>query len=248
MAARHVFATMGTVVSVHADEPIAPAALRAVEEVFARDDERFSLYRPDSELSRIADGRLALLDASEELRDAYDQAIAWRTRTRGAFTPHRPDGVLDLSGVVKALAIRDAGAALDATGASWTLGCGGDILLRQPAGGIARIGIADPGDRDRMLTVIDVLGSRRAVATSGVSERGEHVWGPRPDFDQVTVVADDILTADVLATAVLAGGQQTCDEVTATMDVDVLAVRRDGEVIATPGIRIASAASEIPSA
>lgn len=246
MTARHVFATMGTVVSVHADEPIAPAALRAVEEVFARDDERFSLYRPDSELSRIAEGTLALLDASEELRDAYDQAIDWRTRTRGAFTPHRPDGVLDLSGIVKALAIRDAGAVLDTTGASWMLGCGGDILLRHRADGAPRIGIADPGDRDGILAAIEVRGPRRAVATSGVSERGEHVWGPRADFDQVTVVADDIVTADVLATAILAGGRETCDEATATMDVDVLALGRDGVLLATPGIR--STAAEVPSA
>ncbi|GAA2077068.1 FAD:protein FMN transferase [Pseudolysinimonas kribbensis] len=240
MTAWHVFSTMGTVVSIHADAPIARHVLREVEGVFAAFDRRFSLYRPDSEISRIADGRLALLAAGAELRNVYELALGWRSATHGAFTPHRPDGVVDLSGVVKALAIRDAGTALDHAGATtWSIGCGGDILTRLSDGAEQTIGIADPADRRRLLTAVAISAPHRAIATSGVSERGEHVWGPRPDFDQVTVLAADIVTADVLATAILAGGQETCDEVTATMPVDVLCVRRDGEVVGTPGARLA---------
>jgi thiamine biosynthesis lipoprotein len=244
MSARHVFVTMGTAVSIHADASIGAAVLDDVERVFARYDERFSLYRAESELSRIAAGVIPLPDASADVRDAYAQAIQWRTVTRGAFTPHRPDGVVDLSGIVKALAIRDAGAVLDAAGSeTWALGCGGDILTRRAPSVPQDIGIVDPGDRDRMLTAIELTGSRRAVATSGVAERGEHVWGARADFAQVTVVADDIVTADVLATAILAGGRETCDELTAALDVDVLAVRRDGDVVASQGVRLAQAAT-----
>ena len=240
MIARRVFATMGTTVSLHADDPVDGRVLAGVEGVFAGYDERFSLYRPDSELSRIADRRLALLDASPELRDAYEQAIHWRMLTRGAFSPHRPDGVVDLSGIVKALAVRDAGEVLDAAGiGAWSIGCGGDVLVRHGREGRASIGVADPAERGRLLTAVEMVAPRRAIATSGVSERGEHVWGSRADFDQVTVLADDIVTADVLATAILAGGQETCDETAATVDCDVLAVRRDGEVIGTSGVRLA---------
>ncbi|MGO7984194.1 hypothetical protein ACC691_40895, partial [Rhizobium johnstonii] len=46
-------------------------------EAFERTDRLFSLYREDSELSRIADGRLAMTRASEEVRDAYAAAVAW---------------------------------------------------------------------------------------------------------------------------------------------------------------------------
>ena len=79
-------------------------AASEVEGVFDELDRRFSLYRDDSELNRIAARQLRLVDASEELREAYATAIAWRRETRGVFTPHRPDGVIDLSGVVKAMA------------------------------------------------------------------------------------------------------------------------------------------------
>ena len=55
----------------------------------------------------------------------------------------------------------------------------------------------------------------------------------------MTVLADDIVTADVLATAILAGGRETCDLVTREFSCDVLAIDVAGDMVATPGIRIA---------
>ena len=54
-------------------------------------------------------------------------------------------------------------------------------------------------------------------------------------FVQVSVAADDIVTADVLATAIVAGGEAALDELSSREPVDVLAVRRDGTMAATPG-------------
>jgi FAD:protein FMN transferase len=219
----HVFETMGTVVSI---EP--PLRAPEIEAIFADYDARFSLYRPESELSRIADGSLSLIDASAEVRDAYARALEWRSLTAGAFTPHRPDGVIDLSGIVKALAMQAAGRLL-ADGGDCTLNAGGDVLT---ARGPATIGITDPLDRTQLLTSIRLGGSRRAVATSGTAERGEHIWG-RGGFAQVTVVANDIVTADVLATAIVAGGVETLNAATAAWDIDVLAIDRNGSIFAT---------------
>ncbi|QKS21748.1 FAD:protein FMN transferase [Curtobacterium sp. Csp1] len=175
------------------------------------------------------------------MRDTYALALEWRERTHGAFTPHRPDRVLDLSGVVKALAIRDAGAVLDracrAGSAAWMLAAGGDVLARGTCGDDPwQVGIVDPLDRERVVGVVPLGDDRRAVATSGTAERGEHVWRRAdPVFRQVTVVAPDVVTADVLATAVLAGDEQDLAAVTADGSVDVLAFGVDGCVWATPG-------------
>jgi len=232
----YVFETMGTVVSI---EP----SLRVpeVEGVFARLDERFSLYRADSELSRIASGSLALVDSSDEVRTAYERALEWRALTRGAFTPHRPDGTIDLSGIVKALAMDEAGSLL-ADGGDWILNAGGDVLT---SGRSATVGITDPKDRTRLLTSVKLGADRRAVATSGSSERGDHIWG-RGGFAQVTVVANEIVTADVLATAIVAGGVETLNLATGGWDIDVLAIDRSGNLFATPGFTaaIACAAAE----
>ncbi len=51
---------MGTTVSIDVRPPLVPpAALEAAVAWFHDVDRRFSLYRPDSELSRLADGTLA---------------------------------------------------------------------------------------------------------------------------------------------------------------------------------------------
>ncbi len=242
----HVFDTMGTTVSIRFAGP-APSGevLRAVEETFAGFDHRFSLYRDGSELSRVARGELALHHASSILRDCYAEAMTWSHSTAGAFTPHRPDGVLDLSGLVKADAIAAAGRILDADGSpSWMLNAGGDILVRGTIDGMPwRLGIVDPDARGTLLCSVALDGARRALATSGTAERGEHVWRrPAPatggrTYRQVSVVADDIVTADVLATAVLAGGPERCGDVLDRFDVDVLLVDDRGEITASPGFR-----------
>ena len=249
------FATMGTIVSLrlgaadsqHDAQALADAAQR-VETVFQRWDERFSLYREDSELSRIARGDIRLTEASESLRDCYALALDWRDRTQGVFTPHRADGVIDLSGVVKALAIAEAGTALTASGlTNWSINAGGDVLV---SGALVRgdsmhpesvVAIVDPFDRGELIASVPLRYPLCAVTTSGSAERGEHIWtalnGEPSPFCQVSVFAVDIVTADVLATAIVAGGEATLNEMTARFAVEVLAVLRDGQLLATPGLR-----------
>lgn len=234
----HVFPTMGTMVSIRFADGLPDDVLLAeVEREFERFDDRFSLYRPDSELSQVARGELALTGTTELLRDAYARAVDWRARTNDAFTPHRPDGIIDLSGLVKADAIEAAGSLLLAAGESnWVVNAGGDILssgcVDESAWGV---GIADPDDRSALLATVKLSEGRRAMATSGTAERGEHVW--RSDrssrYRQVTVLAADIVTVDVLSTAILAGGEPARDDALARFDIDLLTVDQDGELTAT---------------
>ena len=260
MAAR-AFPAMGTMVSLRLDgargavgagragtheatDEATDAALAAVTRSFARWEARCSLFDEDSELSRVGSGELALTDASEELRGAYELALHWRSSTGGEFTPHRGDGVIDLNGVVKALAIAEAGTALEDLGhRSWGVDAGGDVLVSAlgPGGAPWRVGIVDPGDRRRLVGAVDLASDerRRAVATSGSAERGDHIWtragDDRSPFLQVSVAAADIVTADVLATAIVAGGRPALDEFAARFDIDVLAVLHHGLLLATPG-------------
>ena len=245
---RHVFTTMGTVASLHVERELPRGVLDEVEAVVDRWDRTFSLYRADSPLSAIAAGRVDLVDAPAAVREEYARAVSWRAATAGRFTPHRPDGVLDLSGTVKAAAIAEAVEVLERAGATGMLGVGGDVsLLGAPRGPV--IGVVDPDDRRRLLTALTLAGSRRAVATSGSAERGDHIWSAAgsTDIRQATVVADDIVTADVLATAIVAAGTAELDELTTAFDIDVLVVSATG-LLATPGIAAAASASRRRSA
>lgn len=245
MSARFVFPTMGTVVSLATRDQLPRATQDAVLAAFHEHDARFSLGRDDSEASRFSRRELRLNRASPAFRAVYDEAIRWRFVTAGAFTPRRPDGAVDLSGLVKALAIAAAAAELDARGHhDWCLNAGGDVLVggRGPDGGAWHAGVVDPGDRRALLAGVDLSGRRRALATSGTAERGEHVWrlGADDRFRQVSVLAPDIVTADVWATAVLAGGLDALQRAAALPDVDVLACGASGEVWSTPAFRSAA--------
>lgn len=247
---RLAFETMGTVVSVvaGAGSRLDEATCAAVRATFDALDDRFSLHKPSSEATAVARGTLAVEHASEEFRRAHALASRWEQETRGAFTATAPDGHLDLSGVVKAMAIEAAGAALDAAGvADWAIGCGGDVLVRGREGGPATagrpgptpwvVGIVDPADRTRLASQHTATAALPAVATSGSAERGEHIWrtDARATYTQVTVAGPDIVTADALATAIVAGGPDTFGLVTARHRVEVLAWRADGTPQATRG-------------
>ena len=240
-----VFDTMGTTVSVVLGGRSTPGlideAVRQVTEIFRAADERYSLYRPESELSRLSRGELMLPDASWDLRQMYDLAIAWRTRTNGAFTPHQGDGTTDLSGVVKAWAMAQAGTVLTAGGLHpWCINAGGDVLTsRVGATKPWTVGIINPADRTALLASVRLPEALPAIATSGSAERGQHIWPHTENapgqFVQVSVIGPDILTADVLATAIIAGGQETMNLATSTWPVELLAVGTDGDLVATPG-------------
>lgn len=253
------FQCMGTVISLALPTggagdggQVLESATAAVERVFTGLDAMFSLYRPDSEASRMARGEVTLRDASAAFRTRFEDATGWRLLTEGFFTPERPDGVLDLSGIIKGYAIDQAATALESAGIEdWCLNAGGDVLVSgSPAPGTGSpwlAGIVDPQDRGALLSGFPLGGTTRfaALATSGSAERGDHIWKAgvgrtefrRSEFRQVSVAATDIVTADVLATAVVAGGRRMLDWATDSWDVDVLAVLGNGELLATPGFR-----------
>lgn len=252
---------MGTVISLtlatdvaagQAAEDELAASAAVVERIFRDLDETFSLYRPDSEASRLARGDLTLRHASTSMRQRYAEAHDWRLLTEGAFNSERPDGVLDLSGIVKGHAIREAGLSLSALGRlNWCLNAGGDVVASgSPIPGSCTrtgtsngspwlAGIVDPTDLGHLLAAYPLAadGHHLALATSGSAERGEHIWRQQrrpPEFVQVSVAAPDIVTADVLATAVVSGGSAMLDRAVEGWDVAILAVRADGSLVATP--------------
>lgn len=229
---RTAFGTMGTVVSVATEADVSPRLLDAVQQVFAEYDETFSLYRPSSPLSALARGELTLEAAPAVVRDEYARALEWRTRTHGWFTPHRPDGVIDLSGSIKAVATDAARGLLERAGVCGVLGAGGDIVAFGE--GVHPVGVVDPRDRARLLADLG-LPAGRAIATSGSAERGDHIWSRLGTTDvlQASVIADDIVTADVLATALVAAGSSAFDDLLDAFDVDALIVTREG-LLATP--------------
>ena len=190
------------------DVAVAGGDAGRVAEVLERWEAAFSLFRPESELSRVNRSPACVLTVSPLFARALAVALDMAAATEGLVDPtlcarwpqvvlsgsmlFRPPGLtLDLNGVVKALAIDAAAATLDGHG---FVSIGGDLAVRGPvdvalpAGGAIRI----------------VSGG---LATSGTASRGAHLvdtaTGSASDscWEQVTASGATCLDADVAAKA-----------------------------------------------
>ncbi len=247
----HVEHCMGTVFSIDIrDEGIWSDAIGDVVAWLHHVDEVFSTYRPDSVISRLARGETTTADAGPEVRAVLHACEQLAGTTRGAFTV-TPDGRLDPSGYVKGWAIDRAAQLLsDAGVVNGAINGGGDMQL---LGGAApdrpwRVGIADPADHQRVLTVVE--GRDLAVATSGTAERGGHITDPTTGapahtLRAVTVTGPRLAEVDAYATAAFVLGAEALAWVAGLDGYEAMTVAADGSTARTEGF---PTAAEAPAA
>jgi thiamine biosynthesis lipoprotein len=239
----HVEPVMGTVVSFDfRGAPPSDGALGRAIAWLHEVDGRFSPYKPDSEVSRLADGTLGERNAHPDVRAVLAMCEALRIDSGGAFDARRwsPDGRLDPSGFVKGWAVQRAADELEAAGArDFAIGAGGDIMARgEPEPGRAwRVGVRHPRIRDRVASVLAV--NDLAVATSGTYERGAHMRDPRSgrasgDLQSLTVVGPSLTWADAYATTGFVLGVDALAWVADHNGYGALAITTDDRVIWTP--------------
>jgi FAD:protein FMN transferase len=252
-ATRRVEPMWGTVISLDLRDPVDPAVVDDVFAWFRRVDDLFSTWRPDTEISRIGRGELEIARASIEVREVLEACERMRRETGGAFdisvgdragvAPAPGRAPLDPSGFVKGWALERAVDRLVAGGASrLCLSAGGDVVLRSGPADVEpwRVGIQHPWERDKVAEV--VLVKSAAVATSGRTERGDHVIDPRTGrpargLISATVVAADLGIADALATAAVALGS-IGESWLARPGVAALGITDDGVVVTTPAFGV----------
>jgi thiamine biosynthesis lipoprotein len=243
---RRVESIMGTTVSVAVHPPlVSPETLDGFFHQLRDVDARFSTYRADSEVSRLARGELAEADASPDLRHVLAACDHLALVTEGAFDArrHRSDRRPDPSGFVKGWAIEEAAWLLDSAGArNYWINAGGDIVARGEAfpGQPWRVGIRHPDRADRVAAVLAV--SDRAVATSGSYERGDHIRDPRSraavvaGLRSVTVVGPALAFTDAYATALFVMGIEGLRWLRSRPDYAAYAIGTDGRAVWTRGM------------
>lgn len=200
---------MGTVVSFQVDdedlsEELVTHALDDACVELHQLDERFSLWKNESELSRLRAGEVsetsALMDEVFQLcSDAYDMSA-------GFFNAWAMPGGFDPTGLVKGWAGERALSILAQHGVTSALvNAGGDICVLP--GSTYQVGIRHPLIVDALCGAVTVNSS---VATSGVYERGDHLINPVGSgvaAISATIVGGRLAIADALATALAVGGK-----------------------------------------
>jgi thiamine biosynthesis lipoprotein len=178
---------------------------------FREVDDRFSPFKPESEVSALNRGEDP--QPSRDMQEILSLAETTRWETFGHFDIRRPDGRIDPSGLVKGWAIRRAAQLIAGAGhADYLVEAGGDLQCagHSSHGEPWRVGIRDPFNP--MQSIKTLQPGDAGVATSGNSIRGDHIYDPHSgqaprDIVSLTVVAADIFDADRFATAAFAMGE-----------------------------------------
>jgi thiamine biosynthesis lipoprotein len=200
-------------------------------------EQTFFVFDPDSEITRMSDGRLQIEDASKAVRDVLADCDALSEATGKTFSirpqqESRPR--LDPSGYVKGWSVDRAASALSAAGVMrFTIDAGGDILCvgTAPSGTRWRVGIRLPSTPDAMGAVLTI--AEGAVATSGTYFRGDHIWRDGTCDDETvsaTVVGPSLGIADSLAKAIFADQAESLAWMSAFPDYGVALMNDDGRL------------------
>jgi thiamine biosynthesis lipoprotein len=195
---RHHYEVMGTVFSFALPRVPDADVVRAVESELDRIDRVFSTYRPDSEISALADGRKPLAGCSPDVTQVLAGCADAALLTGGYFSAQH-SGRLDPTGLVKGWAVaRVSGLFSDAGSMCHAVNGGGDVLVTADSACDVpwRIGVSG--------TSTVVCAHRVAVATSGNTERPGSVVDPftgQPALAlrSVTVIGADVVMADAVA-------------------------------------------------
>ena len=184
-----------------------------------------------------------------------------------AIRKNNPEAQLDLSAIAKGYAVDRVGQTLEELGyENFMVEVGGEVTTRgeRASGGPWNVAVEKPdsangmNDSQRAHRVVQLSG--RAVATSGdyrnfidiEGERYSHTIDPktgRPvthNLSIASVVADDCMTADALATAVMVMGRGKGSELCTKLGCPLLTISRSDSEDGLPLVTAASDSFPIP--
>ncbi|MDE2001796.1 MAG: FAD:protein FMN transferase [Patescibacteria group bacterium] len=196
------------------DAGATPQAIQKAFSYFQYVDEKFSTYKPASEISKINGKKLAESDWSDDMKLIMRLSAQTKRETDGYFDIRRKDGYIDPSGIVKGWAIHNVALILQKEGFRYFyVDAGGDIQVAAPKTEAPwRVGIRNPFKQSEIVQTVQLR--NEGIATSGTYLRGDHIYNPRADhanataIASLTVIGPNIYDADRFATAAFAMGKQ----------------------------------------
>lgn len=224
------------------DPEAVPEALKKVFSYFRHVDEKFSVYKSGSEITRINQGKIAGPELSEEMKEVFALAQNTKEQTDGYFDIRTPGGFYDPSGLVKGWAIRNAARILRKDGfKNFYVDAGGDIQFfgKNQENKKWSAGIKNPFDSQEIVKIVYL--STEGIATSGTYIRGQHIYNPRnPDrpiseIVSLTVIGPDVYEADRFATAAFAMGRRGINFLESFPGLEGYLIDRQGIATMTSG-------------
>jgi len=236
---------MGMTITVEIVDPAATAAdLERVFAYFDYIDKKFSVFKSESEISRINRGELTADECSDDMKEIFTLAARTKQETDGFFDIRNNAGQYDPSGLVKGWAISRAAQLIrDAGFRDFYVDAGGDMEVsgKNQAGQAWSVGIRNPFQLEQNVKILHLTDC--GVATSGIYLRGQHIYDPHrrdkkfSDIVSLTVVGPDAYEADRFATAAFAMGRPGLAFLARRPGLEAYMIDKDGRAIFTDGLR-----------
>ena len=190
------------------------ATEKVFEDIFnylIRADERFSTFKKDSEITLYNEGKIDIKDLSDDMKKVFSLSEEMKNKTNGFFDI-RHNSKIDTSGLVKGWAIYNASLMLRQKGfKNFYVEIAGDIEIagRNNENKKWAIGIRNPFNKNENVKVVYL--SDVGIATSGIYEKGNHIYNPikneeANEIESLTVIGPNVYEADCFATACFAMG------------------------------------------
>lgn len=204
-------------------------------------DKKFSPYKEISEVTRFNNGILVKEKLSKDLKEILKKAKETKEETNGYFDVYK-EGFVDPSGIVKGWAIYNAAKIVKGKGfKNYCIEAGGDMEVsgENKEGEDWRIGIRNPFKKDEIVKAIKL--NSGGVATSGLYERGHHIYNPKNPQDtlesvaSLTVVGPNIYEADRFVTAAFAMGEKGIYFIEELNGYEGYMIKRNGTAKMTSG-------------
>jgi FAD:protein FMN transferase len=233
---------MGMPVTVEITDCFSVAAIDRAFDLFTAVDQRFSLYKDDSEISRFNRGEISKADLSADMKIVFDLAEKTKVETDGFFDMRKADGYVDPSGIVKGWAIRNVAQLIKAEGyLNFYVDAGGDIQAegKNNEGAAWRVGIRSPFNDQDIVKAVQI--DARGIATSGSYVRGQHIYNPHARLQaiqnivSISVIGPDVLEADRFATAAFAMGEDGIYFIESLENFEGYMINADGIATMTTG-------------
>ncbi|HXS14875.1 MAG TPA: FAD:protein FMN transferase, partial [Candidatus Saccharimonadales bacterium] len=189
------------------DTDCPPSLFEKVFSYFDSVDKRFSTYKENSEISKINRGEISPAEYSADMKTIFQLAEETKKQTQGYFNIIRHNKI-DPSGIVKGWAIYQAAMLLSKEGVrNYYIEAGGDIQVsgKNEISEKWSVGIRNPFKQEEIVKVVFL--KDEGIATSGTYIRGQHIYNPHKDDEEIsdimsiTVIGPNIYEADRFATA-----------------------------------------------
>lgn len=176
-------------------------------------DDKFSTFKKTSEISLINKRNIQKQKMSSAMKKIFKLAEKTKKETDGYFDIYHKEKY-DPSGIVKGWAIYNAAKIISKMGFNnYYIDAGGDIQVsvKNKQERTWRVGIKNPFNQTEIVKVVYLRSE--GIATSGNYIRGDHIFNPKGDKQDesivsMTVIGPNVYEADRFATAAFAMGKK----------------------------------------